>query len=532
MTFWKSPTRTLFCIAGWAAVSATNVALAQENAAQALTPDAALAAVQINQVAFSGNRTFTSDQLSGLIASEIGKPLTLKDMQALAAKVEAFYHQSGYQLVRVVVPSQDFTRAQALQLVVLEGWLGDIRIQGNQRYADERITAVLEAGGIERQQTFTLSQMERALTRINQQSGVEVSSTLQPGQETGSTDMIIDVTEAPRVQGSVELNNFGSENTGEYRLMPSVSLANLTGRGDVLNALAMTSIGEGDLWFGYVGYETPINARGTKAHAYYSQGNVDVGQEFQVLEIQGDNQSWGLGVSQDYIRSARSILGAEFWLESQDLEQSMLDTVTSEDKIRKVRARVSLDNTDLNGRTLASLDLHQGLGEMLGAMDSESELSSRSYAEADNDFTKLSFDVARIQRVTPRIVVIPRLNGQFAFDSLVSSEQWAIGGFSSVAGHVASAYSGDHGFTASVEGRYSLFNDSDRYQLVSRLDHGQIFIKKPYLDQDDSQKLSGFAFGVQARPMEKVELRLDWATPLGEKTEDSSYIYAQARYRF
>ncbi len=78
----------------------------------------------VNGVAFQGNTTYSAADLSGLIASEIGKPMTLKDIQGLADKVEAFYHDAGYPLVKVVVPRQTFADGKPVELVVLEGRLG------------------------------------------------------------------------------------------------------------------------------------------------------------------------------------------------------------------------------------------------------------------------------------------------------------------------------------------------------------------------------------------------------------------------
>ena len=53
-------------------------------------PASAARQVVVNGVAFQGNHTYSASDLSGLIASEIGKPMTLKDIQALAARIEAF----------------------------------------------------------------------------------------------------------------------------------------------------------------------------------------------------------------------------------------------------------------------------------------------------------------------------------------------------------------------------------------------------------------------------------------------------------
>ena len=52
-------------------------------------PASAARQVVVNGVAFQGNHTYSASDLSGLIASEIGKPMTLKDIQVLAARIEA-----------------------------------------------------------------------------------------------------------------------------------------------------------------------------------------------------------------------------------------------------------------------------------------------------------------------------------------------------------------------------------------------------------------------------------------------------------
>ncbi|NIE76171.1 ShlB/FhaC/HecB family hemolysin secretion/activation protein [Pantoea sp. Tr-811] len=525
------PAKALLCALGFAVMTA-NAAMAAETAAAAAPAQAAQARVQVNAVEFSGNRTFSNEQLNAQIAGDLGRPMTLVEMKALAAKVEAYYQAANYRLVKVVVPAQDFANEPALKLVVLEGWLGNVQVTGAKRFSAEQVHDALAAGGVVEGKPFTLEQVERALTHLNRLSGIEVTSTLQPGQQTGSTDLVVDVTEAPRIQGAMEINNYGSKDTGETRLMPSLKFANLTGHGDEANVLALTSLGAGDLWYGYVDYSLPLNATGTKARAYFSKGNVDVGNTYRVLEIEGENQSWGLGMAQDFVRSARSIVTAEAWLEAQDLDQSILGVRTAEDKVRKLRFTVSLDNSDLYGRTLATMGLHYGLGEALGGMDDNSTMSSRAAAKADNNFTKVTFDVARLQQITPRFLVIPRIAGQYSFDSLVSSEQWGVGGFNSVAGHAPSTYSGDNGFTASLEGRYALFKDSDRYQATARLDHGQVWVKDPLVGQEKHQDLSGAAIGLLARPLDCVDLRVDFGVPIGTKTEDNSYVYAQARYHF
>jgi len=516
----------LWCSVGPLALGVATVAQAQQS------PQQASPQVVVSGFTFQGNHTYDSATLLGLIASEVGKPMTLEQIRETAARIADYYHRNGYPLVKVVVPQQTFGNDRPVKLAVFEGLLGDIDVRGNQRYSSNRVRAALDAAGTKASEPIKLHEVERALTKLNRQSGITTSATLRPGSDQGHTNLLVDVKEAPRVTGSIEVNNYGSKDTGEYRLLPRLKLQNLSGRGDELNLIGMQSLGDGDAWFGYTNYTTPLNAYGTSVEFYGSTGNVSVGRDFKVLEIEGDSTSLGMGLHQDQVLSARNVLTYSAWLESTDLKQSMLDTIVVHDKVRKVRFGVALDHSDLSGRTLASMDLHQGLGKMLGGMENDSVESSRSYAGADNQFTKVTFDLMRIQRVTPRLLAIPRLYGQYALDPLVSSEQFAVGGVNSVKGHAPSVYSGDNGFTASLEGRYDLFAADQRYQLIGSVSHGRTYIKKAFLDQDDEQDISGVSLGVFANPIKPVQLRLDWGVPLGAKTEDSSYVYAQVQYNF
>lgn len=502
--------------------------------AQGAAADAGTRSVAVDRILFDGNRAFTSDQLSGLIAAEIGKPMTLEDMRSLATRIQDYYHQAGYRLARVVVPGQEFSSrtAQTLKLQISEGWLGDIVVEGTDRYDKEHVVDALRERGLTDGKPFTLEQVEQALTTLNRQSGIQTTSALRPGKEAGSTDLVVQVTEAPRASGALEVSNYGSKNTGQWRYVPSIKLANLTGRGDELNLLTMRSLGNSNLHYETMSYALPIDSSGTKIGSYYAQGNVDVGREYRILEIEGKNRSWGLGLSHDFVQSAREVYTGDLWFESQNFEQRMLGTTTADDRLRKLRLTLNMDRSDLDGRTLASISLHRGLGNAFGGMENASPESSRAYSQADNSFTKIAFDLVRLQRLNARWMLVPRLSGQYSPDSLVSSEQWAIGGVTSVAGHAPSLYSGDSGYTASVELRYFVLPESDRYQLFTRVDSGGVYVRTPYLGQRSQEHLSGVTFGLQANPIDPLDLRVDLTYPLGNKEKSGSSLYVQARYRF
>lgn len=487
--------------------------------------------VLIHDVRLVGNTLFTETELSSLVRADLGRALSFGELQAFASRIQKYYHDQGYLLARVIIPKQELGQERILELRVLEGHLGQVEVTGNRRMKADRIARSV-ASEVTQGEAFRIRDLERAILRLNGLSGMSVSSTLKAGTELGSTDLEVNVQEDRRVTGSVEINNFGNENTGLLRVVPTLSFPNLLGRGDVASIFGVFSPEENNLYFGQASYSTPIGYRGFSASGYYSAGNYQVGQEFAALAIEGDNSSAGIGLSYEYIRSTRTVFTFEGWLEASDMEQTMLRTTSSEDKIRKLRFGLNLDHRGLRGRSFASLHIHQGLGEVLGAMENDSRLSSRSFGHADNSFTKIVGSFTRLQSLHPRLFLVGHLTAQYAVDSVVAGEQIFIGGANSVRGHPQSAFSGDDGLVLNVEARYSIFPDNNRYQLAVFADHGEAHTKKPVLGQEAWSRISGAGFGGRATLFDNLELRADLGVPLGEKSGADVYLYAQMRYRF
>lgn len=488
--------------------------------------------LQVKDVVFSGNTIFTNQQLKGLLDKDLGQAMTLAQIKQLAKKIQNSYHKEGYSLTRVVIPEQNFKDNQPVQILVLEGKLGKIEYSGNNHYNTKFITQSLSASDIVSGRAFTLGQLENTLARINRQSGVKVVSVLKPGTEQGTTDISIHVNENPRVIAALELNNYGSKSTGEYRAQPYIDVFNLTGRGDNLSLMGMHSIdGEGS-YFARLAYNTPINSLGTKAAVYAYKGNVRVGEQLAVLDIKGDNSGYGLGLQHDFVKDPFNFFQIESWFESYDLKQTILDEEYANDKIRKIRLVGNYEHLNENSRSIYTLSLHQGLGEILGAMPNNSIMSTRSVAGGDNNFTKINFDWTRIQKITPRFSLLPRLTAQYAFDSVVSGEQISIGGYNSVVGQSPSEYSGDSGFNLNLEGRYALLPQNDKYQLSTRIDYGWVSVKDRLINQDKSNSLTGISLGFLLNPTKNISLRLDYGRPLGDRTDKDDYAYLQARYTY
>lgn len=491
--------------------------------------------VMINRLQFSGNTLFTTEELQSMIAEEMGREFSLSELQALIASVEKRHHARGNQLVRIVIPEQDVVaQGGMVNLVVLEGNLGEIHVAGNKRYSEERVLRSFQK--LEKGKPIAVPDLEKGLLTLNSFSGVKVSSTLSPGETMGSTDINLEVEESRRIEGGLSYNNFGTKTSGKHRVGTHLSLPNTLGFGDVIAASFTSSIDFDEMNFGQVSYTLPLGVSGLQASAYTSRGRSEIGREFALLDIKGDSESHGLGFIYPYLLEARKKLGLEAWIEAKDSTQTLLGTVTSDDKIRKLRFGANFERQTVRGRTFINFGVEQGLGEALGGMPNESLVSSRAFARADNNFTKLTGGLTQVYSFTPRLFAIGRVSGQYAFDPMVAGEQWSIGGANSVRGHDESKYLGDHGFTSGLEGRLTIFPRDDRFQFVGFAEHAQVFVDRPTLVQDSDNQISGAGFGLRANLFdEMLRFRGDIAWPLGDKRTDDNnkpVYYFQSEFSF
>lgn len=501
----------------------------------ALLPSLAFAAshakptVLVNAISLQGNSQYSDKRLRSLFAKQLGTRMSLQQLRSIATSIQTFYKNHGFLLTRVIIPEQHFADGRPVKMVVLEGRLAAIRVKHAKRYHVGRVRRIMHNAGLRLGHPFKFSDLRRAVAVLNHQAGIRVTTKLQAGKRRGYTVLVVDVHPQPLFAGSIELNDFGSRDTGLYRVMSTLSMADATGLGDRLNVLGLYSFGQGDAYYARLGYRVPVNTHGTSVKGFVSGGNIHVGRQLQQLNIRGRSLSFGLGVVQEQVLSAQSALSYHGFLQATDLRQKILGTVVSRDKVRKVRIGAVFTHQGLYSRSRVGLNLDEGLGPILGAMANNSPESSR--AGADNRFTKVTIDMVRVQRLLPRLLLIPSLSGQYSFSPLVTGEQYTIGGAYSIRGQAPSVYSGDSGYTASVQMRYDILR-SGALQAIGEFSHGRVFLRSTSIGAASSHQLSGFDVGLRAEPLDHLILRADVGIPVGPQSGDSRYWYGKVRYVF
>lgn len=502
---------------------------------RAPTPQAAVpeSAVRINVrgIKVSGATVFTEAMLSSLVADLMGKRVSLADLQAAAQRITDQYQDAGYPVARAVLPAQDIEDG-VVEFLVLEGRVGKVSIDNRSLIRDEqaqRLLGDIPVGSVVHEPT-----LERQLLLLGETPGTSRATvTLQPGAATGDTDLAIQVEPGPRVSGQIDVDNHGNRYTGYWRAASLINVNSPLGLGDRLQVRSLLT--DQELGNVRLDYRMPLGSSGLAVGVAWSEVNYDLAREFAFLKANG----W----------SRVKTVYASFPLK-RSVETNVLATLSYDDKSFEDRIDAVAGSRTRKGSEITSLGLsaYGNRGPVVYALagvasygrlhiDSPAARATDLNARTHGDFGKV---VATGNALWPFAVnwgLYGSLYGQVASKNLDSSEQLTLGGASGVRAYPQGESSGDEGYIASVEVRYTI--PLRPVQLAAFVDHGGIRVNhRAYLSGDNTRHLQGAGVSLTWAPRADVGLKFMLATRLGdedvvsEPSNAHTRLWVQGLWRF
>ena len=164
----------------------------------------------VERFRITGATAFSAELLS-LLRDFQGRDLGLADLEQAAARITAFYRERGYLVARAYVPAQEIKDGE-VEIAVLEGRFGKLELRNTSRLSDELARDTLSeaaSGAVIRQ-----APLERELLLLKDLAGVDSAATLKPGEEVGTSDLVVDITPTRTFTGTLEADNYGNRYTG------------------------------------------------------------------------------------------------------------------------------------------------------------------------------------------------------------------------------------------------------------------------------------------------------------------------------
>jgi hemolysin activation/secretion protein len=460
-----------------------------------------------------GSTVFTAQELEQITKPFVGN-VTFDQLQAAWQAIERLYINRNYLTSGAYIPAGQTLSIDGavVKIQVLEGQLEDIKITGTQRL---NVNYVKSRLAIATQRPLNNERLLEALRLLQQDPLIaNISAELSSGVQPGTNLLEIVIQERDSFTGEIATNNNRSTSVGSWQRRAQITEANLTGLGDSLTLAYGNTDGSNTIDASYTVPLTPtnttltLNAGGTNSRI--------IEEPYRSLDITSNARYYEASLRQPLVRRAQ-----------QDATQELALGVT----ISKLENNSFLGDTpfplsrgaDINGRS--SVTALRWFQEYV-QRDSRSVLALRSQVSfgldawdatinptaPDGRFVAWQGQGRWQRRLAENTDLIVQGRVQFADRSLLSLEQFAVGGQNTVRGYRQDALLADNGAFASVELQLPLSSSrSSVLQVVPFVDFGTVW-------NSDGTNFAGntllsAGLGLQWRT-DNLTARLDWGIPL------------------
>lgn len=480
--------------------------------------DAEGAKIQVNSLSLTGQTLYSESELLALTGFTAGSELSLGELQQMAARIAAFYHEKGYFVAQAYLPAQEIEQG-AVTIAVVEGRYGDISLRNKSNLSDRQANSLLN--GLDSGEVIDSAELESRLLLLSDTPGVNVRSTLVPGASVGAADLIVDVTPGQTLTGSIDADNAGNYYTGEYRLGATLNINNLAGQGDVATLRVLHAFD--GLNYARAAYQMQFG-RATAGVAY-SRLEYELGKQFSDLDANGTADIASVFASYPLLRSRRSNLYAQVGYDYKTFEDridAVSPALVTNKNIHVLMTSLRGNHSDDfggGGFSAASATWSTGV---LDIETPETRQADALSARTNGNYNKLGLDVMRLQHITDRVSLYGAVSGQVASKNLDSSEQMSLGGMYGVRAYPQGEAFGDEGYLATVEARYLLAQLSSQQlgqvHLIGFVDGGSVTVHKdPWDGSDNSRTLTGAGVGVNWIDNNNFSVKASYAQKLGSE---------------
>lgn len=480
--------------------------------------------IAVKAIRVTGNSVFAAHDLEALVADLIGDEHTLAELDQGAARITAYYRERGYVVARAYLPEQEI-KDGVIVINVLEGLVGQQRVDNQSRLSDELANGYLR--GIKSGDVLQAKPVDRALLLLNDTPGVGgARATLQPGASVGTSDLLIEIDPSAPYTANIELDNNGNRYTGEYRLGAALALNSPLKIGDQLILRVLAS--DQSMTYARIAYQVPVGENGLKLGGAYSDTRYRLGKEFSALQAHGTASSTSLYATYPFIRSqATNLSGTLTWEGKKLVDQTDAPVTLADKRVEIFNVGLAGNHQDaLGGAGITSFEVSLMTGKL--NLDAVSLAADVASAKSNGTFTRLAYNLNRLQRLSDKDTLSLAFAGQQASKNLNSSEKFSLGGANGVRAYPQGEGSGDQGWMANLEVRHSLM---EQLQGVVFYDAGSVETNRnPFAAGANTRNIAGAGLGANAN-LAGMSLRayVAWCTSGGQPTAEPATLNRNPR---
>jgi hemolysin activation/secretion protein len=418
------------------------------------------------------------------------------------------------------LPEQNIDQG-IVTIEIIEATLGKVETDGSPEHiAESRITPFITHKNLigEKLNSKTL---DRGLLLADDLPGVKVYGLLKPGDAQKEADLKLKLSDDPRIDGNIYLDNMGIRSTGAARIGTNLNLNDPIKIGDQLSFSAQHTHGSD---YFRLSYAVPIGYDGLRigvngAHLDYNLITANL----EPLDAFGSFGSLGLELQYPIIRSKLSNLYFVGNIDHKDYSNRSQGQVTSLYRINNTTLSLygNIFDTLLGGgNNSANISLIKGRLNLDG---SPTQLLDSYSTKTEGEFSVIRYAMSREQNLYGPFSAYAGLSGQIAYDNLDSSEKFYLGGPNGIRAYPMNEQGGASGSLLKLELR-SAFPKNIGGSLFYDLGHVSINHNNNYTGASNINNLTmkGVGLSVNWQSSNGFKVSSTWSRRIGDNPNPTS----------
>ncbi|MBD2075653.1 ShlB/FhaC/HecB family hemolysin secretion/activation protein [Phormidium sp. FACHB-592] len=483
----------------------------------------------IRKVAVLGN-TVLQGEITALTQPYENRSVTFEELLQLRSAIVQLYIKNGYITSGAFLPNNQDLSSGTVQIQVVEGELEQIEIGGLRQLREGYVRSRLKHAT---SPPLNQQRLEQALQLLQLDPLIQqVNAELAAGSTPGRNILRVSLKEAPAFHTAIGMDNNQSPSIGSIQGSIEASHDNLLGFGDRLAAQYGRTEG---LNLYDISYSIPINARNGTLSFRYNNGDSRITEaDFRDVGIRSETQTYAFGLRQPIIRTPTREFALGLSLDLRRSQTYILNDIPfsftegpENGKAKVTVLRFSQDWVDRGIRRVLAARSQFSFG--INAFD-----ATINNTGTDGQFFAWLGQFQWVQQLSPRNLLVARIDAQLTPDPLLSLERFSIGGVDTVRGYQQNRLVSDNGILGSVEVRVPLTLDPRILQLVPFFEVGTAWNNRD-IDPDPAT-IASLGLGLRWLIIPGLSLRLDYGIPLisvsdrGNSLQDNGFFFS-VRYQ-
>ncbi len=478
-----------------------------------MTPDgAADIHFTLQSLSIEGMSAYSPADMAPFYKDYIGQEISVATLFDIMGRVQQKYLDDGYTLTKVFIPNQNIEGGHA-KLLVIEGYVAEVELGDGLNPSPVIEDARRQILAMHPLNTIRL---ERLLLIMNDLPDLHVSAILATIKDerpadipSGAVRLVLQPGPKAYSYGEISVDNYGSVFAGPYQGRVIGRVPHIGTAYSELRAMALASTSFQEQKFASLNYERPLfGVSGTNLVLGATTARTEPGSNLDILDVKGRSQSISAQIKYALIKQRAKNLVIDAGIDFKNSYTKLLGDRLYDDRQRILNAGFSYSFSDsLYGLNLFDVHYAQGFN-ILGVREKGSVDLSR--LDGRPDFKKFNFAAGRLQALPHNFEAYLMVAGQYAFDPLLSSEEFGFGGEHTGRGYNPSELAGDRGISSTLMLRYKGVHTKDGWNLAYQpyvfFDIGKVW----NIDFNDTTHMSGASAGTGL----KLNLNNQWDSDL------------------